>query len=94
MTYAAGYYRKFSELQKDVYEMQQTMLWTALDNLDKFTDALQEEAKMESLLIDVIQETKFLAGKYSDYKVQLTNKTGGVVAACNKLLKSMEDGMI
>jgi ariadne-1 len=91
MTYAAGYYRKFSELQKDVYEMQQSMLWTALDNLDKFTDNLQEEAKMESLLVDVIQETKFLAGKYSDYKVQLTNKTGGVVAACNKLLKSMED---
>jgi len=92
MTYAAGYYRKFSELQKDVYEMQQSMLWTALDNLDKFTDALQEEAKMDDLLVDVIQETKFLAGKFMDYKVQLTNKTGGVVAACNKLLKSMEDG--
>jgi len=90
MTYAAGYYRKFNELQKDVYEMQQSLLWTALDNLDKFTDVLQEEAKMESILVDYIQETKFLAGKFNDYKVQLTNKTGGVVAACNKLLKSME----
>ena len=59
MTYAAGYYRKFTELQKDVYEMQQSLLWTALDNLDKFTDALQEEAKMENLFVDVIQSSNF-----------------------------------
>ena len=59
MTYAAGYYRKFTELQKDVYEMQQSLLWTALDNLDKFTDPLQEEPKMENLFVDVIQSSNF-----------------------------------
>ncbi len=35
---------------------------------------------------------RYLAKKFHDIKLAVSNKTAGVVTACNKLLKCMEEG--
>ena len=55
MTYAAGDFRKSVGLQTDMHELRQSLLWEALDILDKFTDPLQYEGEMEDLLVDYSQ---------------------------------------
>jgi len=107
MTYAAGYFRKFTPMQKEIYEIQQSFLWEALDNLDRYTDQLMVLENMEDEIIDVIQTgknllkdirktkmfiEKHLAKRFNDFKISLNSRTGGVIAACNKLLKCMEEG--
>ncbi len=58
MTYAAGFYRHFSTLQQEIYEVQQSLLWEALDNLDKDTDPYMELNSMEDIFVDKIQGSK------------------------------------
>ncbi len=55
MTYGVGYFIRFTDLEKDMFEMQQAMLWEALDNLDKFTDDIQNPEVMLHALIDEVQ---------------------------------------
>ena len=55
MTYAVGYFIRFTDLEKEMFEMQQSMLWEALDNLDKFTDDIQNAEVMHNMLIDEVQ---------------------------------------
>lgn len=57
-TYAVAYFVDFSDVEKDMFEMQQSMLWEALDNLDKFTDEIQIPEKMREVLIDEVQGSK------------------------------------
>ena len=59
MTYAAGDYRKSVGLHTDMHELRQSLLWEALDILDKFTDPLQTKVQMENILVDHIQGSKF-----------------------------------
>jgi len=58
MTYAVGYFSHFNQVGKEIFEMQQAMLWEALDNLDKYTDDFENYEIMENLLIDKIQNCK------------------------------------
>ena len=58
MTYAVGYFSHLTDLEKGMFEMQQSMLWEALDNLDKFTDDIQNSETMFNTLIDQIQARK------------------------------------
>lgn len=55
MTYGVGYFSHLTDLEKDMFEMQQSMLWEALDNLDKFTDDIQNSETMFNTLINEIQ---------------------------------------
>jgi len=57
MTYAVGYFSHFTEVGKEMFEMQQSLLWAALDNLDKFTDDIQNYEVMEEQLVDAIQNS-------------------------------------
>ena len=63
MTYAAGYFRKFTKNQQEIYEIQQSLLWEALDNLDRYTDQLMILNSMEDLMVDTIQTGKVYLGK-------------------------------
>lgn len=90
MTYAIGYFTKFDSLGKDMYEMQQSFLWDALDGLDKFTDQLQSSETIESLLVDIVQGSKNFSLKFNAFKLQLGGIIAGVTAACNKLLNYIE----
>lgn len=55
MTYAVAYFLHFTEVEKEMFEMQQSMLWEALDNLDKFTDEIQIPDRMIETLVDEVQ---------------------------------------
>jgi len=90
MTYAVGYYSHFDEVGKEMFEMQQSMLWAALDNLDKFTDDIEHVENMREVFVDVCQDTNHLAKKFNDYKANLNGRVSAVTAACNKLLKYIE----
>jgi len=90
MTYAVGYYSHFDEVGKEMFEMQQSMLWAALDNLDKFTDDIENIENMREVFVDVCQDTNHLAKKFNDYKANLNGRVSAVTAACNKLLKYIE----
>jgi len=59
MTYAVGYYSHFDEVGKEMFEMQQSMLWAALDNLDKFTDDIENVENMRTAFVDVCQDSNF-----------------------------------
>ena len=67
MTYAAGDYRKSVGLQTDMHELRQSLLWEALDILDKFTDPLQTKAQMENILVDHIQGSKFCVVRIKNF---------------------------
>ena len=69
MTYAAGYFRKFTPMQKEIYEIQQSFLWEALDNLDRYTDQLMVLENMEDEIIDVIQTGKNLFKNIQKLKI-------------------------
>jgi len=86
MTYAAGNLG----LNTDLHELQQSLLWASLDHLDKFTDPLQSEENMKDLFTNPDQ-AGIWTGSLGNYKSQLKVKIEGVVIACNKLLKSMEE---
>ncbi len=58
MTYAVAYFLQFTEVEKEMFEMQQSMLWEALDNLDKFTDEVQIADRMLETLVDQVQGGK------------------------------------
>jgi len=89
MTYAAGEYRKSVGQETDIFEMQQSLLWTVLDQLDKFTDPLEKE--MKDILVDYIQGRVFLDEKFYAYKAELMHKAEAVTIACNALLKVIEE---
>jgi len=91
MTYAAGEYRKSIGFKTDIFEIQQSLLWTVLDQLDKFTDPLEKEAEMKDLLVDYIQGRVFLDEKFNAYKSELMHKAEAVKVACNALLKAIEE---
>jgi hypothetical protein len=93
MTYAIGYFTKFDSLGKDMYEMQQSFLWDALDGLDKYTDQLQSQETMDNLLIDIVQGGKNFSLKFNEFKLHLGGIISGVTAACNKLLSYIEGGI-
>lgn len=103
MTYAVGYFLKFGGMDQEIFEMQQSMLWEALDGLDKFTDDLKDGAKSLSLLVDdangciniLICNTigNYLSKRFNDYKSTLNSRASGVTTACNKLLRYIEQGM-
>ena len=67
MTYAAGDFRKSVGLQTDMHELRQSLLWEALDILDRFTDPLQYEGEMEDLLVDYSQGSNFIWKKKDVY---------------------------
>lgn len=90
-TYGLAYYLKLSEVDKEVFEMQQSMLWEALDGLDKFTDDLQVPENAINRLCDEIQSSYHLAKKFNDFKVALNGRAAGVTTACNKLLRYIEE---
>ena len=58
MTYVAAEYRKSVGLRTDIFEVQQSLLWAALDHLDKFTDPLQQEGQMSDIIVDFVQGSK------------------------------------
>lgn len=58
MTYAVAYFIDFTEVEKEMFEMQQSMLWEALDNLDKFTDEAQIVDRFREILVDEVQGSK------------------------------------
>jgi len=90
MTYAAGDLRRSVGLSVEMHEFQQSLLWQALEILDKFTDSLQSKEKMEDLLVTHVQGSMLFYDKFNNFKRRLDEKTYEVIKACNNLLIEME----
>jgi protein-tyrosine phosphatase len=60
MTYVVAFFSKFRGNDQDIFEMQQSMLWNALEGLDKYTDDFQDADRLSHIITDEIQGRKLI----------------------------------